>query len=74
MKRILRGAGIASDKWTLSRRRPAPFGAQEVPCQSGDDGDRSFILSEYCDAATYDSAKSARDRDRLREEIIRARG
>lgn len=38
------------------------------------DGDRSFLLGVECDGATYHSAKSARDRDRLREEIIRSRG
>ncbi len=38
------------------------------------DGDRSFLLGIECDGATYHSAKSARDRDRLREEIIRSRG
>ena len=27
-----------------------------------------------CDGATYHSSKSARDRDRLREEILRSRG
>jgi very-short-patch-repair endonuclease len=36
--------------------------------------DRSFLLGIECDGATYHSSKSARDRDRLREEIIRARG
>ncbi|GAB5514333.1 DUF4011 domain-containing protein [Rhodopirellula baltica] len=38
------------------------------------DGDRSFLLGIECDGATYHSARSARDRDRLREEIIRSRG
>lgn len=38
------------------------------------DGDRSFLLGVECDGATYHSARSARDRDRLREEIIRSRG
>jgi very-short-patch-repair endonuclease len=38
------------------------------------EGDRSFLLGIECDGATYHSSKSARDRDRLREEIIRARG
>ncbi|MCR9294839.1 MAG: AAA domain-containing protein, partial [bacterium] len=38
------------------------------------EGDRSFLLGIECDGATYHSAKSARDRDRLREEIIRSRG
>ncbi|OYP38916.1 DUF4011 domain-containing protein [Rhodopirellula sp. MGV] len=38
------------------------------------DGDRSFLLGIECDGATYHSAKSARDRDRLREEVIRSRG
>jgi very-short-patch-repair endonuclease len=33
-----------------------------------------FILGIECDGATYHSAKSARDRDRLREEVIRRRG
>lgn len=33
-----------------------------------------FLLGIECDGATYHSAKSARDRDRLREEVIRARG
>ena len=33
-----------------------------------------FILGIECDGATYHSAKSARDRDRLREEILRRRG
>ncbi|PQO40362.1 DUF4011 domain-containing protein [Bremerella cremea] len=37
-------------------------------------GDRSFLLGIECDGATYHSAKCARDRDRLREEIIRSRG
>jgi very-short-patch-repair endonuclease len=38
------------------------------------EGDRSFLLGIECDGATYHSSKSARDRDRLREEIIQARG
>lgn len=38
------------------------------------DGDRSFLLGVECDGATYHSARSARYRDRLREEIIRSRG
>lgn len=38
------------------------------------EGDRSFLLGVECDGATYHSARSARDRDRLREEIIRSRG
>jgi len=38
------------------------------------EGDRSFLLGIECDGATYHSAKCARDRDRLREEIIRSRG
>jgi very-short-patch-repair endonuclease len=33
-----------------------------------------FLLGIECDGATYHSSKSARDRDRLREEVIRARG
>ena len=33
-----------------------------------------FILGIECDGATYHSSKSARDRDRLREEVIRSRG
>lgn len=38
------------------------------------DGDRSYLLGIECDGATYHSSKSARDRDRLREEIIKGRG
>ena len=37
-------------------------------------GDSRFLLGVECDGATYHSAKSARDRDRLREEVIRSRG
>lgn len=33
-----------------------------------------FLLGIECDGATYHSAKSARDRDRLREEVIKRRG
>jgi very-short-patch-repair endonuclease len=33
-----------------------------------------FLLGIECDGATYHSSKSARDRDRLREEVITARG
>lgn len=33
-----------------------------------------FLLGVECDGATYHSARSARDRDRLREEVIRSRG
>ncbi|RME58737.1 hypothetical protein D6779_05840, partial [Candidatus Parcubacteria bacterium] len=33
-----------------------------------------YILGVECDGATYHSAKSARDRDRLRQEIIESRG
>lgn len=33
-----------------------------------------FILGVECDGATYHSARSARDRDRLREEVLRDRG
>ena len=38
------------------------------------EGDRSYLLGIECDGATYHSSKSARDRDRLREEIIKGRG
>jgi very-short-patch-repair endonuclease len=34
----------------------------------------SFILGVECDGATYHSAKTARDRDRLRQEILEAKG
>ena len=37
-------------------------------------GDRSYLLGIECDGATYHSSRSARDRDRLREEIIKGRG
>ena len=33
-----------------------------------------FILGVECDGATYHSAKSARDRDRLRQEILEGLG
>ena len=33
-----------------------------------------FLLGIECDGATYHSAKSARDRDRLRQEILESRG
>lgn len=38
----------------------------------GSDGE--FLLGIECDGATYHSSKSARDRDRLREDVITARG
>lgn len=45
----------------------------DIGVKSRDDsGD--FILGIECDGATYHSSKSARDRDRLREEVIRSRG
>jgi very-short-patch-repair endonuclease len=34
----------------------------------------AFLLGIECDGATYHSSNSARDRDRLREEILRSRG
>ncbi|TWT40047.1 hypothetical protein [Botrimarina hoheduenensis] len=37
-------------------------------------GKENFLLGVECDGATYHSSKSARDRDRLREEVIRSRG
>jgi very-short-patch-repair endonuclease len=36
--------------------------------------DGEFCLGIECDGATYHSSRSARDRDRLREEVIRSRG
>ena len=33
-----------------------------------------FLIGVECDGATYHSAKSARDRDRLREEVLRGQG
>lgn len=33
-----------------------------------------FALGVECDGATYHSSRSARDRDRLREEVLRSRG
>jgi very-short-patch-repair endonuclease/DNA polymerase III delta prime subunit len=33
-----------------------------------------FMLGIECDGATYHSSRSARDRDRLREEVIKSRG
>lgn len=38
------------------------------------DGSGDFILGIECDGAKYHSSKSARDRDRLREEVIISRG
>jgi hypothetical protein len=38
------------------------------------DGSGDFILGIECDGASYHSSKSARDRDRLREEVIVSRG
>jgi very-short-patch-repair endonuclease len=38
----------------------------------GSQGD--FLLGVECDGAAFHSARSARDRDRLREEVIRTRG
>lgn len=38
------------------------------------EGNRAFMLGIECDGASYHSSKSARDRDRLREEIITSRG
>jgi very-short-patch-repair endonuclease len=37
-------------------------------------GQQDFFLGVECDGATYHSSKSARDRDRLREEVICSRG
>ncbi len=37
-------------------------------------GNGDFLLGIECDGATYHASKSARDRDRLREEVIRSRG
>ncbi|MCL4205812.1 MAG: DUF4011 domain-containing protein [Pirellulaceae bacterium] len=36
--------------------------------------DDQFLLGIECDGATYHSSKSSRDRDRLREQVIRSRG
>jgi very-short-patch-repair endonuclease len=38
------------------------------------ENDGDFLLGIECGGATYHSAKSARDRDRLREEVIKRRG
>ncbi len=38
------------------------------------ESETEFLLGIECDGATYHSSKSARDRDRLREEIITLRG
>lgn len=38
------------------------------------EGSREFLLGIECDGASYHSSRSARDRDRLREEIITSRG
>jgi hypothetical protein len=38
------------------------------------EGSREFVLGIECDGASYHSSRSARDRDRLREEIITSRG
>jgi len=38
------------------------------------EGNREFLLGIECDGASYHSSRSARDRDRLREEIITSRG
>jgi superfamily I DNA and/or RNA helicase/very-short-patch-repair endonuclease len=37
-------------------------------------GDGGFVLGIECDGATYHSAKSVRDRDRLRQEILERKG
>jgi very-short-patch-repair endonuclease len=37
-------------------------------------GEEDFVLGIECDGATYHSSKSARDRDRLRQEVIVSRG
>jgi len=44
----------------------------DIGVRHPDSGD--FILGIECDGATYHSSLSARDRDRLREEVIRSRG
>ena len=36
--------------------------------------EREFIVGIECDGATYHSAKSVRDRDRLRQEILESKG
>jgi hypothetical protein len=38
------------------------------------ESDTEFLLGIECDGASYHSSKSARDRDRLRQEIIESRG
>jgi superfamily I DNA and/or RNA helicase/very-short-patch-repair endonuclease len=38
------------------------------------ESDHDFVLGIECDGASYHSSKSARDRDRLRQEIIEGRG
>lgn len=38
------------------------------------DSETDFLLGIECDGASYHSSKSARDRDRLRQEIIESRG
>jgi very-short-patch-repair endonuclease len=45
----------------------------DIGVQCRDDSGE-FILGIECDGAAYHSSKSARDRDRLREEVIRSRG
>jgi hypothetical protein len=48
--------------------RPTPKNMAAAGC------DDQFLLGIECDGATYHSSKSARDRDRLREQVIRSRG
>jgi very-short-patch-repair endonuclease len=38
------------------------------------ESESDFLLGIECDGASYHSSKSARDRDRLRQEIIESRG
>ncbi len=38
------------------------------------DNSEKYVLGIECDGASYHSSRTARDRDRLREEVLRSRG
>lgn len=79
------GNGTDSDFEDMVRRRLQLEGF-DVDCQVGVAGYRvdlavkhpqnpmSYVLAVECDGATYHSFKSARDRDRLRQEILERLG
>jgi very-short-patch-repair endonuclease len=65
---VIRAAGLVA----IPQVGVASYRVDIGVCRPGEEG--SYILGVECDGAGYHSSKWARDRDRIREEVLHSRG